>query len=86
MTVLNWKVESLLVSRTLRVKIGSHLSPRLSVKAGVTQGSVLYADIFVICINNLLEQYIFPGPVSAFAIDIALFFSEKGVKFKQTSI
>lgn len=81
MTVLNSKVESLLVSRALRVNIGNHLSPRLSVIAGVPQGSVLYADIFVIFINNLLEQ-IFPGSVSAFAINIALFFSENELKFK----
>lgn len=72
---LNW-FQSFLIGRTQSVKIGDQFSPSEVVKAGVPQGSVLSANLFIIFINDLLKQN-FSGYVSAFADDIALLYSNR---------
>lgn len=70
---LKW-FSSFLNNRTQQVKVSNILSSPLIVKAGVPQGSVISANLFLVFINDLL-QLPFHGQISAFADDIALFYS-----------
>ena len=72
---LQW-FTSFLIGRTQQVKIGNFLSTPRIVKSGVPQGSVISATLFLIFINDLLQQR-FSGTVWAFADDIALLYSNK---------
>lgn len=72
---LNW-FKSFLVNRKQKVKIGNKFSLSSVVKTGVPQGSVSSATLFLIFINDLLNLN-FRGQISAFADDIALFYSGK---------
>lgn len=67
---------SFLVDRQQKVKILGNFSPPKVVESGVPQGSVTAAVLFLIFLNDLLELN-FHGKVSAFADDIALFYSNK---------
>uniref|UniRef100_A0A1B6LGF7 Reverse transcriptase domain-containing protein n=1 Tax=Graphocephala atropunctata TaxID=36148 RepID=A0A1B6LGF7_9HEMI len=72
---LNW-FRSFLVGRRQQVKIGNTYSSIVLVEAGVPQGSVSSAILFLIFINDLLNL-IFNGTVIAFADDISIFYTHK---------
>ncbi len=53
---INCWVEEFLKNRTLRVKLGGHLSSEGTVKSGEHQGSVLGPLLVLIFINNLTDE------------------------------
>lgn len=63
----------------------NHLSQSMPVTVVVPRRSVLSANLFIIFINNLLEQH-FNGNISAFADGIALIYSDKIVNVLETQI
>lgn len=75
---LSW-FRSFLTGREQRVRVGSSLSEPLPISAGVPQGSVISATLFLIFINDMLELD-FKGKPSAFADDVALFYSHKNIE------
>lgn len=81
---LSW-FRSFLTGREQQVRVGKVVSTPLSVTTGVPQGSVIAATLFLIFINDLLELN-FNGNASAFADDIALFYSQKDVPLLKTLI
>ena len=68
--VLKW-IESFLTGRTQRVSVKGTLSDPLPVWSGIPQGSVLGPILFLICINDLLEEIQSSGKL--FADDSKLF-------------
>ncbi len=74
---LQW-FRSFLIGRVQQVKIKNQLSTPMVVKAGVPQGSVIAANLFIVFINDLLKQS-FSGSVCAFADDIAFLYSDRHI-------
>lgn len=82
--MLNW-FKTFLIGRKQQVKINNVLSSSLLVKAGVPQGSVIAATLFLVFINDFLKKQ-FLGIASAFADDIAIFYPGKNINQIFTNI
>lgn len=74
---LDW-FRSYLTGRYQRVRVGTSVSAHLCITGGVPQGAVLSANLFLIFINDLLTQKVL-GRLSAFADEVALFYSNSDI-------
>ena len=70
--LLSWFID-FLSNRTQTVKVGSHLSPPVSVTSGVPQGSVIGPIIFLLFINDITDNMNPEINVKLFADDLKVY-------------